>query len=330
METLKRIFRVLAVAAVPLVVPSAAFAQDYPSKPVTWVMPFGPGGPTDLFSRQIAQKLGQLFGQPVVVENVSGAGGSVGMDRLAKARPDGYTIGLATTGTVAINPHLYGKRLRHDTLTDFTPITLGVRYVNVLVVNPRTPANSVNELVAYAKANPEKVNFGSAGNGTSSHLTAELLKHLTGAPMSHVPYKSNAAALSDVMTGNLTFMIDILITAMPQVQAGRLRALAVTSSARSPLAPGIPTMAESGVPGFSEAGSDLWFGIFGPAGMPRAIVQLLNAKLSEALRDPSIAERLTAQGFGVWTSTPEEFASVIRSDYEKWGKIVKLSGASAD
>lgn len=309
---------------------TAAVAQSFPTKPLRWIVPFPPGGPTDSFSRPVAQKLSEILGQPVVVENVPGAGASIGMDRIAKSAPDGYTIGLATTGTHSINPHLYGARLPHDTSRDFTPLTLATRYVNVLVVNPKLPINTVAELVAYAKANPGKVNFGSAGNGSSNHLSGEALKLVTGAPMQHIPYRGSALALNDVMAGNLTFMFDIPITAMPAAQSGRVRALAVSSDKRSPYYPQVPTMAESGVKGFSEVGSDLWFGIVGPAGIPKPIVEKLNQALIQAIRDPDNRQRLSASGFEIWTSTPDEFAKVIRVDRDKWGPIVKGSGAKVD
>ncbi len=309
---------------------ASAGAQDFPSKPIKWIVPFPPGGPTDSFSRPVAQKLGELLGQPVIVENVPGAGASIGMDRVAKSAPDGYTIGLATTGTHAINPHLYGKRLPHDTSRDFTPLTLAVRYVNVLVVNPKLPVKTVADLVKYAKDHPGEVTFGSAGNGSSNHLSGEALKFVTGAPMQHIPYRGSAPALADVIAGNITFMFDIPITAMPQVQAGKVRVLAVSSERRSPYLKDIPTMAEAGVSGFSEAGSDLWFGIVGPAGIPKPIVQKLNESLIRALRTPEVRERLSAAGFEIWTSTPEEFAQRIRQDRDKWGKIVKASGARVD
>src|SRR6185503_655156 len=308
---------------------SQSLAQ-YPAKPLKWIVPFPPGGPTDSFSRPVAAKLGELLGQPVVVENIAGAGASIGTDRLAKSPADGYTVALATTGTHAINPHLYGARLPYDALKDFTPLTLSVRYVNVMEVNPGVPAGNVAELVAYAKANPGKVTFGSAGNGSSNHLSGEVLKLVTGAPMQHVPYKGSAAALTDVMAGNLTYMFDILVTSIPQVRAGRVRALAVTSQTRSPHAPEIPTMAESGIKGYSEAGADLWFGIVAPAGLPKAVTAKLNEKLIEAMRSPEIRQRISAQMFELWTSTPEEFARVIRTDHEKWGRIVKASGAKVD
>jgi tripartite-type tricarboxylate transporter receptor subunit TctC len=315
--------------AFSLLLVNPAWAQ-YPAKPIKWIVPFPPGGPTDTFSRPIAQKLGELLGQPVIVENIAGAGASIGTDRLAKSAPDGYTVALATTGTHAINPHLYGKRLPYNALKDFTPLTLGVRYVNILVVNPAVPAANVGELIAYAKANPGKVTFGSAGNGSSNHLSGEVLKYVTKAPMQHVPYKGSAAALTDVMAGNITYMFDILVTSLPQHRNGRVRALAVTSATRSPFAPDIPTMDEAGIKGYSDAGADLWFGIVAPAGLPRPITEKLNQALVQALRSPDIRQRLSAQAFEAWTSTPEEFARVIRADYEKWGHIVNASGARVD
>ena len=319
-----------AAAAASLLPARAARAQPFPTKPLRWIVPFPPGGPTDSFSRPVAQKLSEGVGQPVVVENVPGAGASIGMERVARSAPDGYTIGLATTGTHAINPHLYGPRLPHDTSRDFTPLTLAVRYVNVLVINPKVPVNSVAELVAYAKANPGKVTFGSAGNGSSNHLSGEALRMVSGAPMQHVPYRGSAPALADVIGGSITFMFDILITAMPSVQAGRVKALAVTSDRRSPYASDVPTMAEAGLKGFSEVGSDLWFGIVGPAGIPRPVVARLNESLIVALRSQEIRQRVSAAGFELWTSTPEEFARVIRTDRDRWGPIVKASGAKVD
>ncbi|MFZ4760433.1 MAG: Bug family tripartite tricarboxylate transporter substrate binding protein [Burkholderiaceae bacterium] len=319
-----------ATAAVLFAQPVPAAAQPFPNKPIRWIVPFPPGGPTDGFSRGAAQKLSEVLGVPVIVENVPGAGASIGMDRVAKSAPDGYTIGLATTGTHAINPHLYGPRLPHDTTRDFTPLTLAVRYVNVLVVNPKLPIDSVSDLVAYAKANPDKVTFGSAGNGSSNHLSGEVLKMVSGAPMQHVPYRGSAPALADVIAGNITFMFDILITAMPSANAGRVKALAVTSERRSPYAAQVPTMAEAGLKGFAEAGSDLWFGIVAPPGLPRPVLQKLNESLIVAMRSPEMRQRISAAGFELWTSTPEEFARVIREDRDRWGPIVKASGAKVD
>jgi len=309
---------------------STAWAQAYPNKSLKYVVPFAPGGPTDTFSRALTGKLAEQLGQPVVVENIPGAGASIGMDRVAKSAPDGYTIGLATTGTHAINPALYGPRLTYNALKDFSPLTIAVGYINILVVNPSVPAKSVGELVAYAKANPGKVNFGSAGNGSSNHLSGELLKSLTGAPMQHIPYKGSGPALTDVMGGQLTFMFDSPSTVMPQLRGGKVRALAVTTVKRSAHAPEIPTMDESGMPGYSEAGSDLWYGIVGPAGIPRPIVDRLNTEIIRALRSPEMVERLKVQYLDAWPTTPEEFQKIIESDNAKWSKIVRASGARID
>lgn len=316
--------------ALLLLAPLLVAAQPYPNKPLRWIVPFPPGGSTDGFSRPLAAKLSELLGQPVLVENVGGAGASIGSDRIAKAAPDGYTIGLATTGSHAINPHIYGRKLPHDTIRDFTHITLAVSYVNVLVVHPSVPAKNVAELVAYAKSNPGKVSFGSAGNGSSNHLSGELLKVLTKAPMEHIPYKGSGPAMTDLIAGNITCMFDVLITSVPQMRAGRVRALAVTSAKRSPYVPEVPSMDEAGVAGYNEAGSDLWFGIVGPAGMPKPIVQKLNQTLIEALRAPDMRQRIRLQAFDLWTSTPEEFTRLLRADHAKWGKIVSAAGARID
>jgi len=310
--------------------PGIATAQTFPNKPIKYVVPFAPGGPTDTFSRALTARLAEQFGQPVVVENIQGAGAAIGMDRVAKSAPDGYTIGLATTGTHAINPALYGPRLTYNALKDFSPLSIAVGYINILVVNPNVPARSVGELVAYAKANPGKVNFGSAGNGSSNHLSGELLKSLTGAPMQHIPYKGSGPALTDVIGGQLTFMFDSPSTVMPQLRGGKIRALAVTTAKRSAFAPDVPTMEESGLAGYSEAGSDLWYGIVGPAGIPRPIVDRLNAEIVKALRSPEMAERLKTQYLDAWPTSPEEFQKIIESDYAKWGKIVRASGAKVD
>ena len=307
----------------------AASAQNYPNKPIRWLIPFSAGGPTDVLARAIAPKLGESLGVAVLVENRVGAGGSLAMDAVAKAAPDGYTIGMGHTGTQAINPHLYAK-LPYDPLKDFAPITPVVSYVNVLVVNPNVPAKSVAELVAYAKANPGKANFASGGNGATNHLSGELLKALTGAPMVHVPYKGSAPALTDVIAGNATCMFDILVTSLPQIRAGKVRPLAITSSKRSPYAPDIPTMKEAGVTGYDEAGSDLWFGVFAPAGTPKPVVDRLHAELVKALGTPEVSERIRAQAYDTWTLAPEEFAAFLRTDHAKWGKVVKLAGAKAE
>ena len=311
---------------------TAALAQadQYPNRPIKWIVPFPPGGPTDTFSRAVAQRLAAALGQPVVIENRGGAGGGVGMAALAKSAPDGYTIGLSTTGTHAINPALYGSRVGYDPIADFTPLTLAVSYVNMLVIHGNHPAKSVKELVDYAKANPGKVNFGSAGNGSSNHLSGEVLKLMTGAPMQHVPYKGSALSLNDTISGQITFMFDILNVAIPQSRSGRVRALAVTSKQRSPFAPEVPTMEEAGVPGYSAAGSDLWFGIMAPAGLPKSVAEQLQRELITVLRSPEMRQTIRGQFFEPYTSTPAEFAKVIKDDGAKWARIVKESGAQVD
>jgi tripartite-type tricarboxylate transporter receptor subunit TctC len=252
------------------------------------------------------------------------------MQALAKSAPDGYTIGLSTTGTHAINPALYGERLGYDPVKDFTPLTLAVSYVNMLVIHANHPARNVKELVEHAKANPGKVMFGSAGNGSSNHLSGEVLKLMTGANMQHVPYRGSALAMNDTIAGQITYMFDILNVAIPQSRSGRVRALAVTSSKRSPFAPDVPTMEEAGVPGYSAAGSDLWFGIMAPAGVPKPVADKLQAALVTVLRSPEMRQTIRAQFFEPYTSSPEEFLKVIRTDSAKWSKIVKDSGARVD
>jgi len=329
MKTPRRLaLTLLSLSAALLAAP--AWSQAWPSKPIKWIVPFPPGGPTDVFSRAVAQQLQAALGQPVVVENKGGAGGGVGMQALAKSAPDGYTIGLSTTGTHAINPALYGERVGYDPIKDFTPLTLAVSYVNMLVVNANHPAKNVKELVEYAKANPGKVSFGSAGNGSSNHLSGEVLKMVTGAPMQHVPYRGSALAMNDTISGQITYMFDILNVAIPQSRGGRVRALAVTSSKRSPYAPDVPTMEEAGVPGYSAAGSDLWFGIMAPAGLPKPVADKLQSELVKVLRSPEMRQAIRAQFFEPYTSSADDFQKLIRSDGLKWAKIVKGSGARVD
>ena len=328
MNTFRRHTLMLSLAATVLASP--AWADTWPSRPIKWIVPFPPGGPTDILSRTVAQQLQVALGQPVVVENRGGAGGGVGMQALAKSAPDGYTIGLSTTGTHTINPALYGDRIGYDPIKDFTPLTLAVSYVNMLVINANHPAKNVKELVEYAKANPGKVSFGSAGNGSSNHLSGEVLKMLTGAQMQHVPYRGSALAMNDTISGQITFMFDVLNVAIPQSRSGRVRALAVTSSKRSPYLPEVPTMEEAGVPGYSAAGSDLWFGIMAPAGLPKPIADKLQSELVKVLRSPEMRQAIRAQFFEPYTSSSEEFLKVIRSDGAKWAKIVKELGARVD
>lgn len=306
-----------------------ASAQNYPSKPIRWIVPFAAGGPSDVLSRAIAPELSRSLGVPVVVENKPGAGGSLGMDYVSKQPPDGYVIGMGHSGTQAINPHLYAK-LNYDALKDFVPITPLVRYVNVFLCNPKVQASNMTELVRAAKARPNTISVASGGNGSTAHLSLEVLKSLSQAPLVHVPYKGAGPAMNDLVGGQVDCMFDILVTALPQLRAGRIKALAVTSATRSQYAPDIPTMAESGLPGYDQAGSDLWFGMLAPAGTPKPIIDRLNAELAKVMDSPVVRERMVAQSFDRWTLSPQEFATFLRADYDKWGKMVRQSGAKAD
>ena len=260
-----------------------AHAQTpYPTKPIRIVVPFPAGGTTDILARAVAQRLTETLGQPVVVDNRPGAGGNIGAELVAKAAPDGYTLLMGTVGTHAINASLYAK-MPYDHVRDFAPVILVAGVPNVLVINPALPVNSVQELIAYGKANPGKLNFASSGNGTSIHLSAELFKTMTGVQMAHVPYKGSAPALVDLMGGQVQLMFDNLPSALPQIKAGKLKALAVTSAQRSSALPDVPTVIESGLPGF-EASS--WFGLLAPAGTPKDIIAKLNGEVAKWLATP--------------------------------------------
>ena len=314
-----------ALFAAPLLAALPARAQTYPAKSVRWIVPYAAGGPADALVRAIAPRLSEELGVPVIVDNRGGAGGSLAMEQLIKSPPDGSAIVLGGTGTHSLNPYIQAN-IPYDPIKDFAPVTPIVSYVNVLVVNADVPVKSVAELVAYAKANPNKVTFASGGTGTSNHLAAELLKSVTGAPMVHVPYRGSGPGMIDVISGHVTCMFDILVTALPQIRAGKVRALAVASAKRSPFAPDIPTMAESGVDGYAQAGNEPWFGIFAPAGTPSAVVDRLNGELRKALNSPDLSQVMKAQGYDVWTLDPAAFLSFIRDDHAKWGKVVKDAG----
>ncbi len=289
-------------------------------------MPFPPGGPLDIIGRAIAQKLGDAWGQSVFVDNRPGAGGNIGAELVAKAAPDGYTILMGALSTHAVNPSLYAK-MPYDAVKDFAPITLVAVTPNVLVVNASLPVNSAKEFVAYAKANSGKLAFGSGSNGSAGHLAGELFKVDTATDIVHVPYKGGAPATQGLLAGDTQFMFDNLANATPQVKAGKLKALAVTTAQRSKLAPDLPTMAEAGLPGFDIS---TWFGLFAPAGTPPEVIAKWNAGVTTILNSPEMRERLTAQGAEPAPTTPGEFAAFIRSEIPKYARIVKLSGAKVD
>jgi len=303
-----------------------AQAPAYPSKPIRLVVPFPPGGATDILAREVGQKLTEAWGQSVIVDNRPGAGGNIGAELVAKAAPDGYTLLMGTVGTHAINASLYAK-LPYDHIKDFAPVILVAGVPNVLVVNPALPVGTVGELIAYAKANPGKLNFASSGNGTSIHLSGELFKVMAGVDMTHVPYKGSAPAVQDLIAGQVQLMFDNLPPSLPQIKAGKLRALAVTSATRAAALPDVPTMAESGLPGF-EASS--WFGILAPAGTPSTIVAKLNAEVAKWLATPEAKEKLSKQGANAAGGSPDDFARHIAAETTKWAKVVKDSGAKVD
>jgi tripartite-type tricarboxylate transporter receptor subunit TctC len=305
---------------------SAANAQAWPSKPIKWIVPFAPGGTTDILARTISEKLSQALGQPVIVENKPGAGGGVGAEFTAKAPPDGYTIMGGTISTHAINASLY-KNLPYDPVKDFAPITLIVRLPNLLVVHPDVPAKNVAELIALMKANPAKYTFASSGNGTSQHLSGELFKAMAGVDMQHIPYKGSPPALQDVVGGQVTMTFDNITTAWPLAKAGKLRALAVTTAKRSSIAPDVPTLAESGLAGY-EVGS--WQGAFAPAGTPPEIVKRLNAEMVKIINMPDVKEKLVGLGAEPVANTSEEFGALVKAEIVKWADVVKKSGARVD
>ncbi len=318
---------VVAVCAASLFAPSPALAQvDYPSRPIRLVVPFPPGGTTDILARAVAQKLTEAWHQQVIVDNRPGAGGNIGSDLVAKAPPDGYTLEMGTVGTHAINPSLYA-RMPYDAQKDFTPVILVAGVPNVLEVNPSLPVHTVQELIAYAKANPGKLNFASSGNGTSIHLSGELFKAMTGVQMTHVPYKGSAPALADLAGGQVQLMFDNLPSSLGLIKGGKLRAIAVTSTTRSSALPDIPTIAESGLPGY-EASS--WFGVLAPAHTPPAIIDKLNAAIGAWLASPEAKEKLASQGAVAAGGTPRAFADYIAAETVKWAKVVKASGAHID
>ena len=317
----------LALCAALALAPAHALAQaDYPTKPIKFIVPAAAGGPTDLTARLIAQEMAKTLGQPVVVEPKPGAGGNVGADFVAKSAPDGYTILMATIGTHAINQTLY-KSLPFDPIKDFAPVSQVVQYPLIFVVNPSVPANNVQEFITYARANPGKLNRASGGSGTSMHLSGELFRSMTNLDLPHIPYKGSAPALNDLVGGQVQLMFDSMMTALPLVKGGKLRALGVTGEKRSPVVPDLPTIAEQGVTGYSAVG---WIGVVAPAKTPVEIVRRLSGAVAAAVKNPAVSERLAAQAAEPVGSTPEEFAAFIKSETAKWEKAVKASGARAD
>ncbi|SDP53296.1 Tripartite-type tricarboxylate transporter, receptor component TctC [Ralstonia sp. 25mfcol4.1] len=331
-QSRRRTLALLLSAALGPLAAAAALANDaYPTRPIRLVVPFPAGGTTDIMARAVSAELSKLPGWNVVVDNKPGAGGNIGSDIVAKSAPDGYTLLMGTVGTHGINQSLYGK-LPFDPIKDFAPITLVAAVPNVLVVNPafaqQNKINSVNDLIAYARANPGKLNMASSGNGTSIHLAGELFKTQTKTFMVHFPYRGSGPALTDLSGGTMQVMFDNLPSSIQLIKSGKLKALAVTSAKPSPALPGVPTVAQAAnLPGF-EASS--WFGLLAPAGTPPEIIHRIQQEVAKSLNTPAVRERLMAQGADPVGNTPEQFAALIRSETTKWAKVVKDSGAKVD
>ena len=321
--------KMLAISTALLCASGAAQAQgtaDYPSKTISVVVGFPPGTATDTVARMLCERLAPRLGKPCVIDNKAGQGGSIGAAFAAAAAPDGHTLVLSATAPLAINPNLYAK-LAYDPRKDFAPIGLVSWLPFVLVTNPRTGINGVQEMMARANANPGKLTYASIGNGSTSHLLMSMLLQQSGMKIVHVPYKGSAQSQTDLIAGQVDFTFDTMLTAMPHVRSGRLKALATSGKDRSPFAPEIPTVAEQGMPGF-EAGA--WLGLLAPAGTPKAIVDRLNRELNAALAEPETRKRLLDQGSEPMQSTPEEFTAHIASEFTKWGQRVRDSGAKIE
>ena len=312
-----RLLTILALAIAPL-----AHAQDdYPNRTVRIIVPFAPGGSTDVVARILADKLGTELKQSFVVENRSGAGGNIGADVVAKASPDGYTLLMGTTGVLAINKYLY-KEMSFDPERDLVPVSYTSLITNILVVNPQVPAKTVGELVALAKAKPGALTFASSGAGSSTHLSAELFKSMAGVDILHVPYKGSSQAITDLMGGQVTMLFDNAPSSIPFVEQGKLRALAVTSTKRLPNLPDVPTLDEAGVKGYESLS---WSGIMAPAGTPKRVVDRLNAAIEKVLRDPDVKQRFASLGVEPVGGPPEAFSRHIRAESEKWARVVKTA-----
>ncbi len=302
-----------------LLLPAWTQAQNFPTKPIRIIVAYTPAGATDILARVVGQKMSEAFGQPVIIDNRPGANGNIGTDVAAKATPDGHTLIMVTAGTHGINPGLY-RKLPWDAVKDFAPVSLVATVPNILVVNNSVPVKSVKDFIAHLKANPNKFNYGTPGNGSTAHLSMEMFKTATGTSIQHIPYKGSAGVMADVIGGQIIATLDNLPPYMQQVKAGKLRALAVSAAKRSPAVPDIPTIAESGVSGYN---SGSWFGLLAPAGTPKPVIDKLATETQRILKLPDVAERLSALGAESVGDRPEQFTAHIKSEIAKWAKVIK-------
>jgi tripartite-type tricarboxylate transporter receptor subunit TctC len=320
----RRLFVIL--AGILLAASSSGHAQSYPAKPIRLICPFPPGGAVDIASRAIAAEMSKTIGQAVVVENKPGAGGNIGGTEAARSAPDGYTIFMTTSGINAINPALYAK-MPFDPNKDLVPVSALVSLSNVLVVNPSVKANSVADVIAMAKAQPGSMNYASSGSGTSIHMSGEMFKFMAKVEITHIPYKGSAPAITDLLGGQVMMMFDNIPSALQHIKAGKLRALATTGATRDPALPDLPTIAESGVPGYE---SGVWFGLSAPAGVPKEILAKLSTEAIRGTKSPEFVKRMTELGYVIIGSTPEQMADMLKIEIARWEPIVKASGARAE
>ena len=318
------VFAALCISA--FAAPRAALAQAWPSKPIRLIIPFPPGGATDIIGRTLAQKLSIQLGQTVIVDNKPGAGGTLGSNEAAKAAPDGYTLLLATTSTHSIAPSLY-KNIPYSVEKDFAPISEVATATNVLIVTPNLPVSSVGELVLLAKSKPDALNFASSGNGTIVHLQSELFKLIAGVQLTHVPYKGTALAIPDLISGQTHLLFDSLVSALPHIKGGKVKALAVTSTKRSPLLPNVPTVIESGLPGYEV---NTYFGLFAPSGTSRDIIQRLQREAAAAVQSSEVKERFASQGAEPVGGTPEALLALIKTESVKWKRVIDAGQIKLD
>lgn len=324
---MKLVMRQLLISAcLALGLTSYTSAQDYPNKPVRLIVPFPAGGGSDIVGRILAQKLGDRLGQQIVVENRAGAGGSIGTEAAVRSAPDGYTLVLAGTSEIAVNPAIYSK-LTYDTVTDLIPVGMVASTPMVVVVTPSLPINNISDLVKWAKAKPNEVNVGSAGNGSFTHLAAELFRSMNGLTWTHVPYKGAPPALTDLASGRVQVMFSTVPAAMSLIKSNLIKPIAIAAPARDASLPDVPTVVESGIPGYNV---QFWYGVFAPVGTPKDIITKLSANIGQVVKSQDVVDRLAKQGANPGVMSPAQFADYVKAESEKWGKVVKESGAKID